>query len=404
MMDVTSYGIVANNSSPATVTANTTALRNLLNPTAVNGPRGTLVFPNPNGNSIYYFNDMVEVRDGIRMDLNGSTLNFKKTRVAADSKRGFLTFIRDVSVENGSMNVEYDGTGAANAGPAIRIGGRDSYGFAGVADIFDADLAQPMGNIVLRNLRIHSVNPSCPVILMNGGLRGVVVENLFIDGRDYTVQPPVDKPDTGIYYEFGAASKNGTSQQHLWSSSHATAMHFRNVVIRNLKSDSPTGGAGLSLIGAYECVVENLYVNKAFSAFEFRPGEALFYRPWLGNDSAGAKTGMTLRNIVGENISNTGLSLVGAEKCNPNTWMFPNNLTPAQQSDLMTFSVDGFAISAVGAGITVSGPCNIRNGTVRNAGNGIRVDEDCVQIQIENVRLLNSGDIGLRLSVQQVDP
>lgn len=389
-IDVLRYGIVPN--VPGAASANTTALKALLDPRTA-GPVGRLVFPPLTGTDIYHFDDIVEVRDGIRMDLMGCTLRFTKaTHVAGDNYMGFLTFIRDVTVENGSIEVQYDGSGGINAGMILRVGARDGYRFGNMADVFDATLPVPTGNIVLRNLRLTTNNTGPDVgVLMLGGLRGVIVENIFIDGQSGIQH--------GIYYEFGAASKNGDSNPPpKWSSSHATGMHFRNIHIRNLKADDPvSGGAGLSLIGAYACIVENLTVDGAFAVFEFRPGEALFYRVWMGIDEIGSKRGMTLRNLVGKNITSTGLMLGGAESSSSG-YLASENLTPSQQTDLMTFSVDGFALECAGAGITVSGACTIRNGTIQGpcGSGGIIITDECVQFEIDNVRVLGGSSYGIR--------
>jgi hypothetical protein len=87
-IDVLRYGIVPNNAGAAA--ANTLALKALLDPTKT-GPVGLLVFSPVTGADTYYFNDVVQVRDGIRMDLMGCTLNFAKTRTASDDTMGFFT-------------------------------------------------------------------------------------------------------------------------------------------------------------------------------------------------------------------------------------------------------------------------------------------------------------------------
>jgi hypothetical protein len=394
------YGIVPNSAGAAT--ANTTALKALLDPTKT-GPIGRLIFPPLTGADTYYFNGIVQVRDGIRMDLMGCTINFAKTYAASDNLMGFFTFIRDITIENGSIVVNYNGTGGVNAGMAMRIGARDSYPFASyTSGIWDKDtLADhgiaPMGNILLRNLRISTNNPSAAsstVVLLLGGLRNCIVENVVIDGGGAA--------DTGIYYEFGAASTNGfPSTTAKWSSSHARNMHFRNIEVRNLNA-AISGGAGISLVGSYACTVENLTVTTANCAFIYRPGEALFFRVWAGQDDAGGKRCITLRNIVGNGITSTGLALVGAEE--PNGYL--NNaamiaaglpvLTPSQRTDLMSFSVDGFAFKGCAVGIAVSGAADIRNGHINGCTScGLRISDDCVQFTIDNVRIRESASVGV---------
>src|SRR5688572_22123548 len=115
-IDVTRHGILPNDLALASV--NTAALRRLLDPTT-EGPRGNLIFPSVRGGDVYHFNAMVPVRDGIHMDLRRCRLKFSKAaREPADHVMGFLSFIRDVWIENGEIEVDYDGSGGVNAGPA----------------------------------------------------------------------------------------------------------------------------------------------------------------------------------------------------------------------------------------------------------------------------------------------
>ena len=67
------------------------------------------------------------------MELFGCTINFTKVaHTASDDKMGFFTFLCDVSISNGTIAVNYNGTGGVNAGLAIRAGGRHDYGFPGL--------------------------------------------------------------------------------------------------------------------------------------------------------------------------------------------------------------------------------------------------------------------------------
>jgi hypothetical protein len=224
--------------------------------------------------------------------------------------------------------------------------------------------------------------------MMLGGLRNVIVENMRINCLEAT--------EHGIYYEFGCSSKNGQpSTPSLWTSSHATNLSFRNLNIYNCKADSGDGAA-LSIIGAYSCSVENLAVDGAYGAFEFRPGEALFYRVWSEN-TTGVKRCMTLRNIVGQNLTGVGIQLVGAEDSGSG-YLAPLSLTPKDETDLMTFSLDGFAIDADSSGINVSGPCDIRNGTISGSGDGLIITDECVRFTIDNVEIVGSDGEGIRAS------
>jgi len=390
-IDVTRHGILPND--PALATANTLALRRLLDPKA-NGPTGNLVFPPLKGGDVYHFNGMVQVRAGIHMDLRKCRLRFSKaTREEADNTFGFFTFIRDVWIENGEIEVDYDGSGGPNAGPALRIGSRKGYPFAQYSrGVFDGDDLEdrrlpPQGAIQLRNLKITSNNPSTVPILLLGGLRGVVFENVIIDGQG--------KPGTGILYEFGWTSSHGDAPEETWSSAHASGLEFRHVRVLNLDKSS-VGGSGIELTGAYDSLIEDLFVDTANAAFIWRPGEALNYRP--GKTDAGrAKQGITLRNITGMNVVN-GISLVGAESSRVG-YLRKANLAAADQVDLMRFSLDGFALTGdgtQGSGLFVSGPCDVRNGLVMGFFNNLVLSDECVQFGFRNCHFINSASYGVR--------
>ena len=390
-INVVSYGIAPN--QPSLAAQNTARLRELLDPMAA-GPRGTLIFPNTLGADTYHFDDMIEVRDGIHMDLMKCRVKFTKAAYeSGDSTYGFFTFVRDVSIENGEIEVDYDGTGGVNAGSALRIGSRHTYPFASFREgIFDKrDLEDnklpPQGAITLRNLKIVSNNPAAHPILMLGALRGVTTENLTIDGRG--------APGTGILYEFGFASTNDSAAFKDWSSSHASGLSFTNTRVFNL-NPRISGGAGLELTGAYDSTVTDLFVDTANTAFIWRPGEALNYRPGP-SDAAGSKSGIRLRNIVGMNVVN-GIALIGAESSGGG-YLAGAGLTAAQQTDLMRFSLDGFAFTgngSTGTGVFVSGPCDVRNGIAQFFNNNVVISDECVQFDFVNCYFLNAADIGVR--------
>jgi hypothetical protein len=382
--DVRRYGIIANSQDAAT--ANTNALVALLNPGGT-GPTGRIVFANTTGADTYYFNGMVPVRDKVQLDLDGCTLDFSKPYVpATDDGMGFLTFIRDVTVENGAINVNYEGGGASNAGPVMRIGSRLGYKFSTFArGIAEDQLTTAMGNIVLRNLRLTTNNPHTVSVLMLGGLRNVRVENVTIDGSGAAPH--------GIYYEFGDHHYEATVANR--TTSHASDLYFGNVSVSNLDTGGADGG-GLALIGAACAVVENLTVDTALNGFQFRPGEALFYKP--GTSAAQlANRCMTLRNIHCTGITGTGLALIGAES-KAHGYLAREPLTESQQTDLMRFSVDGGSISAAGSGLTVSGPCDIRNVTLNGTATSgqVIISDDCIQGVFTNCEILNSSGIGVR--------
>lgn len=401
-LNVLRYGIVPN--SPNAATTNTTALTTLLNPANI-GPTGRLVFPNTTGTDIYYFNNMIQVRDGIRIDLGGCTLNFSKIYAVSDNTMGFFTFIRDVTIENGSIVVNYNGsTGAGNnPGPIMRIGSRSGYKFAGYsAGIFDQDDLvgnglPPMGNITLRNLRMTTTNPNAAVgvmVLMLGGLRNVLVENIVLTGNGNS------GPETGFYYEFGYSSTNGfpsTSQQ--WSSSHATNLVFRNITGKNFHTTSPQEAYVVALVEAYNATIENIHSEACGGTFEFRIGEAHFFRPWTA-DVPGVKRCITVRNITSSGATATAINLNGASDVTSSylsdTLMAAAGLpvlTPSQKVDLMRFSLDGFSVDNQ---VSVSGPIDMRNGTVRGGNNPILLQAECQRFHLLNIEALNGSGNGIR--------
>lgn len=381
-IDVRRYGIVPNDVSSATL--NTTTLKTLLD-SKKTGPVGRVLFPPVTGDDTYFFNDFVEVRDGISMDLCGSTLNFTRIYVTGDTLMGFFTFIRDVTIENGTISINYDGTGGTNSGPIFRIGSRLGYKFGlATSGIQEETLTVPMGNITLRNLRLTTNNPSVPAILMFGGLRGVIFENVQLDGSALA-------PD-GIYYEFGDYHYEATVANR--KTTHASGMRFTNVRVSNLNA-AVSGGSGMSIVGASAALIENLTVDTANVGLSFRPGEALYYNP--GPDDAGlVKRCITVKNIRTKNVS-SGMSLVGAES-KAGGYLGTEALAEFQQTELMRFSVDGGIISASAFGMSVSGPCDIRNVTFNGSATGgqVVIGDECIRGTFTNCEIRNSTSIGVR--------
>lgn len=285
--DVRRYGVIANN--PHAATTNARALRALVAPTGTF--TGKIWFPNASESDVYYFNDVIPFHDDIHVDLQASTLEFAKAAVAADANSGFVFAVRNFSIENGSIVVKYNtGTVASSAGSAIHIGnrGRDSIHFS---PTYDSLLKAPMGNLIIRNLRITSSVANGNAIEMTGGLAGVIVESVWIDGQSSL--------SGGIYYEFGWATPGRTN---LRQTSHAHNICFININVTNLKTSV---GAAVTLAGAYNCLIDGLYVSGATAAFNGTSGESLFYRPWVGVDEVGAKHTIALRNIVAHGIVGT---------------------------------------------------------------------------------------------------
>lgn len=402
--DVRRYNLVPN--SLAAGGTNITALRAIASATGTSTYKGVLDFVNTTGADTYHFSGFIQLKDGIDLRLNGCRLLCTKTYAAADDLQGFLSFIRDVTIENGTIEIDYNGTGGNNAGMVLRIGSRYGYPFGTYTNgILDKDdLADhtlpPTGNIRLQNVYVKTNNPSvtAPVVML-GGLQGVTSDTLRIDGGGVAKH--------GIYYEYGQASTNGNANVCYWSSSHARGLKFVNTDVVNLKSDG-TEGAGIGIIGAYEALVENLSVDGAFSAFEFRPGEAMFFRTW-DRDSAGGKRMMTLVNITGRNLTSSAVVHVGAVSTAANGYLKDADmlaaglpvLTDVQKTDLMRMSLNGFALSSSGAGFYASGSFDARNGTFSGTASSgqVLISDDCARFSLDNVEVLNSAGIGVRASL-----
>src|SRR6185437_8112786 len=147
--DVRRYGIVPNKAAAAS--ANTAALKALVSPSG--SFSGRLLFANTTGSDVYYFDDLIAFRDGIRLDLGGATLNFTKTGVKGDSASGFIHAIRSFVIENGSIVTSYAYKGGYNCGNVLAFGGR-GMDTALFPNLYDRMLPAPMGSITVRNLRI----------------------------------------------------------------------------------------------------------------------------------------------------------------------------------------------------------------------------------------------------------
>lgn len=382
--DVRMAGIVPNNASART--ANTAKLTSLLNPQTV-GIKGKLLFPNSTGADTYYFNDLMEVRDGVHMDLCGSTLDFAKTYEAADDLYGFFTFIRDVSIENGSINIDYDGSAGTNAGSVFRIGSRQGYAFGSFSSgIEEEDLTVPMGNITLRNLRI-STNNATHMILMLGGHDNVRIENVYLNGNDVAT--------AGIHCEFGFWHYEATASAR--ESSHATNLNISNLTVDDL--DTATG-EGLMLVGVMSAKVSNLRVNGAFTALHCHSGEALYYN--TGDPYDGLKPHIVLENIQGVSVSNgailEGSTTAAGGYLADTIAALDAGPEAAAQTDLISYSLDGFSLKGSVIGLRVSGPIVARNGTLNGASSQSQliITDECVSFSFDNVRIVDSGSTGIK--------
>lgn len=383
--DVRRYGLLANN--PSAATENTRALTALVSPAGAFA--GSIWFPNTSGKDIYYLNDIIPFHDGIQVDLQGCTLHFSKIGVREDTNSGFIFAVRDFSIANGSIVVDYQmGGGGSNAGNALTFGnrGEDSHYFS---PTYDSLLASPMGNISVRNLRISSNTKGGNGILMFGGLNGVAMENIWIDGSAGAL-------DMGIYYEFGWATNE--PKRELRQTSHAHNMRFSNINISNLNTER---GQAFGLTGAYSCWIDGLYVKSAKILFQCSPGESAFFRPWAGVDRPGAKRNIAVRNVVGVGIAGTAIAIAGASSTSGGYLRVTGNAA-IDQTDLMDCSIDGFSIDGAnldgGYGIHSSGEkIDLRNGRITNFSRGLVTTDECTRMTIESVDIFGCKQCGMEI-------
>ena len=381
--DVRRYGVTAND--PHAASANVRALRALVLPSGTY--TGRICFPNASGADIYYLDDVIPFHDDIHVDLQASTLEFAKEATAADTNSGFIFAVRNFSIENGTIAVKYDMRAiATSAGSAIHVGNRgtDSIYFS---PAFDSLLKSSMGNITIRNLRIRSNVANGNAIEMTGGLDGVIIENVWIDGQAVL--------GGGIYYEFGWAT---SGQTNLRQTSHAHNMRFSNINVTNL---NPRVSAAVTLAGAYNCLIDGLYVSSAVAAFNGTSGESLFYRPWAGVDAEGAKHTIALRNIVAHGLVGTGLTLGGAQLA-ANGYLAARKLSAAEQTDLGDYSLDGFSLEGSGGGwgiYTSAAKADIRNGRISGFQRGIVGGDDCTRLLVNAVDVIGCAQSGLQLDI-----
>lgn len=386
--DVRRYGLIPNNVAAAA--ANTAALKALVSPSGTFA--GSLRFPNTTGKDIYYLNDIIPFHDGIHLDLEGCTLHFSKTGVRDDTNSGFIFALRDFSIANGAVVIDYQmGGGGTSAGSALTFGNRgDESRF--FSPTYDSLLPSPMGNIVVRNLRISSNTKGGSGIEMTGGLNGVVMENIWIDGSAGSL-------NNGIYYEFGWATNE--PKRELRQTSHAYNMRFSNINISNLNTKD---GEAFALAGAYNCWIDGLYVKSAKVLFACTPGESAFYRPWRGIDQIGAKRNIAVRNIVGVGITGTAIGVAGASS-KAGGYLSVTRNTAIDETDLTDFSVDGFAIDGAnsdgGYGIhSSSEKLDVRNGRITNFSRGIVTTHECTRMTIESVDIFGCKQCGMQIGQQ----
>jgi hypothetical protein len=385
--DVRRHGVVPNKAEAAA--ANTAALAALVSPTG--GFSGDLVFPNTTGSDVYYFNDMIPFHDGVHIDLMNSTLHFSKIGDARDTNAGFLHAIRDFSIENGSIIVDYTHKAGFNTGNALSFGARDND-CPLFLNIYDSLLPASMGKIVVRNVHISSNSGGGEgrAILMLGGLDGVLLENVTIDGQNQLLH--------GIYYEFGWATNE--PKPYMRQTSHAHNFQIRNLEVHGVTSE------GFAANGLYGAAIDGIKVTDSGGVCAFGPGESLFFRPWSGVGDRKSKPHIAIRNAVGESIRNIGVGVTGAVKFsasyldNPPAHDNPNGLTAAHQTDLIDFTLDTFSFTGTpnNYGIfTSAGRAVIRNGTLKGFQRGIVTSQECTKFIIEKVSVLDSTGLGMQI-------
>lgn len=377
-------GLIPNN--PAAAHANTVALKSLVDPAG--NFTGNLWFPNTTGTDIYYLNDIIPFHDGIRLDLQGCVLHFSKVGAHADTCCGFIFAVRDFSIANGSIVVDYQWAGGGiNAGNALTFGNRADYARY-FSPLYDSMLPSPMGNITVRNMRISSNTKGGIGIYLIGGLNGVIMENVWLDGRAML--------DYGIYYEFGWATNE--PKRELRQTSHAYNMRFSNINISNMNAEH---GWAFTLNGAYNCWVDGLYVKTAKVLFACGPGESGFYRPWKGVDQVGAKRNIALRNVVGVGITGTAIDNGGAAS-KAGGYLGVTQNTAVDETDLIDFSMDGFAIDGAnldgGYGVHSSAEkLDLRNGRITNFSRGVVTTHECTRMTIESVDIFGCRQCGMQI-------
>jgi hypothetical protein len=383
--DLRRYGIVPNAVQAAS--ANAAALKKLVDPAG--SFQGRLLFPNTTGSDVYHFDDLIAFHDGIRLDLGGCTLKFRKNGVKRDSASGCIHAVRDFLIENGSIESDYQYNGGYNTGNVLAFGGR-GMDTAFFPNLYDRMLPGPMGNITVRNLRIAgSVSGGGGRgILMLGGFDGILIENVSIDGRNQLGE--------GIYYEFGWASNEPRELDR--QSSHARNIRITRLRVENVRNEAV--GAN----GAYDLLIDDLRTRNTEYVCAIGTGEALYYRPWVPPGSAGSRPSFTARNVVGESVRALGFSVTGASRIsgsyldNPPHHDNPYGLGPDQQSDLIDFVLDRFSLTGTPKNygiVTSAASARISNGTLSGFNRGVVTTQECTHFAIEAVKIFDSANVGI---------
>lgn len=182
------YGLVPNSSAAAA--ANTVACQALWKSSIANGPQGRFDFPNTTGADIYYFNDILDLRDGVQIYGNNCTLSFTKLiPTAHDIDAGCLFGVRNIVIRDLTLSVTYpSGSGGAQFSP-LTFGVRGNDGGGGgtgtyFPNSYDSLLSAPQGNITVKNVRILNNTSKSFAVWLTGGLQDVTFEDVWIDGSN----------------------------------------------------------------------------------------------------------------------------------------------------------------------------------------------------------------------------
>ena len=297
--DVLRYKVVPNNVDART--ANSVALKKLLAASGRSRFEGRLRFANTTGSDTYHFDDFVEIKDGVHIDLQGCTLAFTKTYAPADDTKGFLMFVGDVTIENGAIDIHYDGRAGINAGMALRVGSRNGYAFGSSArGIREESLAKPMGNIVVRGLGITTTipRPSCSSSAASKTFRS----------RTCTSTGRAGRPAAST-----TSSASGITRRAPRVASHRTRAISACEI--HIKPMDAAAGLGMGIVGAMSARVHGLWVDGAFDALDCRSGEALYYN--VGPPYQNGRPHLVLENINCTNIGGTGIALTGGSRRTP---------------------------------------------------------------------------------------
>lgn len=391
------YGLVANDSTAAT--SNTSLLKKLVSYTqSATGFGGRLVFPNLTGSDVYWFNDFVDFRPGIAIDLQWCTWQFTRNAATGnENNAGALMAIRDCVIENGYINFNFPsaaGTGCA----AIFLGARGTEGafYTPFYDaVYFAATGRTLGNITLRNLFITSNAPGQRCIEGLGGFRNVLIENVWCDGQTVA---------DGFYAEYGFATDGG-GVATARTSSHGN-ITFRNCVFTNLLST----GVGVGYNGAYDLIIDGIRVVGAASVAAIGFGEAFYLQPWTPNQDAGGvtKRTATIRNVVGAGLTGSGIIVQGANTSSVAAGYLASVINalaaPAlyvAQTDLVSALIDSVVLNGTssGNGLQLIGGARIEvsNGRIVGFGNGINTTNEATRVSIRGVDIFDSNNNGINI-------